>query len=90
MTSDQKWETVFQSTGETRDLYGPGATIITLGPMFPSTIKVDGASITLNADGTWEGDREAFLTAVANAKMDLTGLAMPILWLIVRALREET
>jgi hypothetical protein len=60
-------------------------------PMFPARFTLvsdDGAevSIELHADGTWTGDRDAFLKAVAHAEDDGQPLDSMTLWLVVRAL----
>ncbi len=55
-------------------------------PMFPSNVSIGGATIKLHADGTWEGDREAFVDALKNAKQDGTGISMPLLWLVSHAI----
>jgi hypothetical protein len=60
-----------------------------IAPMFPSTVSVGTASITLHADGGYEGDVPAFLEAVRNAKMDGTPFSMPILWLIANAIKPK-
>jgi hypothetical protein len=59
-------------------------------PLFPNTVRVGEVSITLHADGSWEGDREAFLTAVRDdAKRDVSDVTMPILWLIANAIKKD-
>lgn len=59
-------------------------------PMFPSSVFVGGASIKLNADGSWDGDGDAFLAALAVAKQDMSPISMPILWLVANAIRNRT
>jgi hypothetical protein len=58
-------------------------------PMFPSSVSVGGASITLNADGSWTGDASAFYRALADAKQDGSPLTMPILWMFANAIRNS-
>jgi hypothetical protein len=59
-------------------------------PTFPTTITVEKASVTLFADGTWKGDRDAFFKAVEESKggnfVGPTGL---YLWIIVNLLKNE-
>jgi hypothetical protein len=57
--------------------------------MFPSHVHVNGASIKLNADGTWEGDADAFRAALVDAKQSGEPLSMPLLWLIANAIKNR-
>lgn len=59
-------------------------------PMFPSRVCIGGVSIKLNADGSWEGDADAFRAALAEAKQDMSPISMPILWLVSNAIRNRT
>ena len=57
-----------------------------IASMFPSKVKVGGAAIELHADGTWSGDRDAFVAALERQQRDYSGSSMPILWLIANAI----
>ena len=63
-----------------------GVYSITVPPMFPCKVKVGGAAIELRADGTWSGDRDAFVAALERQQRDYSGSSMPILWLIANAI----
>lgn len=54
--------------------------------MFPNSVTVGDATITIKADGTWEGDKDAFLKALSEAKGDHSPLAMVIVWLVANAM----
>ena len=58
-------------------------------PMFPSHVDIGGVSIKLNADGTWEGDADAFYAALVEAKQSSEPLSMLLLWLIANAIRNK-
>jgi hypothetical protein len=60
--------------------------------MFPArfTLEADDGSevsIELSADGTWSGDGDAFLNAVANAEFEGSPLDSLAMWLLVRAIK---
>ncbi len=74
-------------SNETIIVHSVASADVTLPPMFPSHVHVGGASIKLNADGTWEGDAAAFLLAVSKSSQINDGYAMPILWLIANQIR---
>lgn len=59
---------------------------VKLPSMFPSTVKVGKATIGLNADGTWTGDRDAFIAALKECVQVQDGVSMPMLWLIAHAI----
>lgn len=54
------------------------------GPMFPAAVQIEDVKITLNADGSWEGDKDAFLAKVKDLKVAGDAYTMPLLWLVVR------
>ena len=66
-----------------------GVLSFTVPPMFPCTVKVGGTAIELRADGTWSGDRDAFIAALERQQRDYSGSSMPILWLIANAIQKE-
>lgn len=66
-----------------------GVVSFTIPPMFPAKVKVGGVEIELRADGTWSGDRDAFVAALGRQNRDFTGSSMPILWLIANAMSRQ-
>jgi hypothetical protein len=56
---------------------------------FPTNIVVNGVGIQMFIDGTWSGDREAFLKAIRELRGQF-GLNGALMWLVVRALTPET
>jgi hypothetical protein len=60
-------------------------------PWFPFTITVQpGVSITLTADGKWEGSTEAFRDAMANgSSMGVDASFRIVLWLLLRAMESD-
>jgi hypothetical protein len=56
-------------------------------PLFPYTVSVGDASITLNADGSWSGDKAAFIRNVADVKSwPSYGQDAILMWLVVNAI----
>ncbi len=60
---------------------------VTMPRMFPNTIMVGSVTITLYADGTWSGDREAFLRELAVISMFDDPSIMVELWLVANAIQ---
>jgi len=61
---------------------------ITISRAFPHTISIDGASITMSADGTWSGDGPAFLAAIKTLKdyPSYSAADKMAVWLVARAI----
>ncbi len=54
---------------------------------FPLTFGVRDAQITLNADGTWSGDKDAYLNALAEMRAPITSDTINLcLWLVANAI----
>ncbi len=67
-------------------LYGGIAFNVSLA-LFPYTVSVGDASITLNADGSWSGDKAAFIRNVADVKSwPSSGQDAILMWLVVNAI----
>ena len=56
----------------------------------PLDRKAGQAKITLYADGSWDGDLEAFQSTVGERAMVMTRDWAVIMWLVINALRRET
>lgn len=61
---------------------------ITISRAFPHTISIEGASITMSADGTWSGDGHAFLAAIKTVKdySSWSAADRVAVWLVARAI----
>jgi hypothetical protein len=59
-------------------------------PIFPYTVEVGGVSISLKGDGTYEGDKEAFIAA-ANAMKSYghDGISVAVVWLVIAAISKS-
>jgi hypothetical protein len=62
---------------------------LSVAPMFPSEVRANGVCVMLYADGTWSGDRAAFVAAVAEMRQTGEPVSMPLLWLVVASLKAE-
>lgn len=57
-------------------------------PAFPSDISINDVKIVLNADGSWEGDANAFIEAVETMLVnDYDGVLVVTVWSIVNILK---
>lgn len=59
--------------------------------VFPAQVTAGGASITLRADGTWEGDGAKFLEAVKGWRglPGPSGTGVAAIWLAARAVTQD-
>ena len=83
-----------QMTDDAGDLVVSGtiitANVIEMPPAFPRSLTVGGVSIVLNANGSWSGDGDAFLKAVAAHKMSYHGADDLVIWMVANAIRNNT
>ena len=67
-----------------------GEGTISVPPLFPADMIVDGVRITLNADGTFVGDGEAFIQAVASARNTYADPYLRVvLWMLCNSIRAK-
>jgi hypothetical protein len=82
-----------ESKETTENLSSPGTLSMRIAepsPLFPTTLSIDGVTISLKADGSYDGDGDAMLAAIA--KLSASAFASPnlcIIWLVANAIRQE-
>jgi hypothetical protein len=62
---------------------------LNIPPWFPFTVHLGDCTITLHADGKWEGSVEALREAMATGKAYSDGNARMLLWLILRQMEAD-
>ncbi len=58
---------------------------------FPTTITAGEVTITINADGSWEGDGKAFIAELKRAKAGpyVAPNTRAVAWLVAAAIRKD-
>jgi len=69
------------------------ATVISRIPTFPARIHLVSSeaktTVTLNVDGTWDGDPDAVEGIARSMEGPLTGAADALIWLVLREMRRD-